>query len=999
GGYACREYWSDAGWAWRVQEQRTQPRYWEDRTWHSPLYPVVGVSWFAAQAYAAWLTTSQRLKIMRSSGKGTFMATSAPAPHTSQGEITFILQGSTVQDAPVLTSVTGALARIEPITTVSLSGARGAAGTETVVVAPHTVVEIRTEKGHKVWTTAARLHELVAPRASRGIASEHTLIGPDTFAHGTARGIVGKIVLHTLRFLRLDVAREAARRIATQWEQHTLQSVADSSAVLYRCLPSPRDDTTGNAPILTPLDAPLPTNQPLLLFLHGTASSTQGSFFELWQKPSEPIRPLFETYKQHIYALEHKTLTASPIHNAIALAQALPAGARLHLVSHSRGGLIGELLCRGSRVDADPFDLTDLTVFARHEGAAARGDLTHLNQLLKDKRIRVERFVRAACPVRGTTLASQRFDIYLSILFNLLSDVSAYVPILGQALDIFSELVMAIAQERTDPTVLPGLEAMLPDAPLVRLLNRPGVQLGGEMRVIAGDIGGGTVGSLFKTLLTDPLYQEDHDLVVNTEAMFGGATRQHGQAFYFERGPTVSHFQYFHNPSTASRLPRTLTRAAGQPDDFTPYTQEHAAEDTQFYARSEEAPRHAVIVLPGFSGSHLASGTHRVWAEPGMLMFSGLASLDIDATGVTPDGLVASSYQNLCQYVSRSFDVFPFPYDWRQSVCSSAALLADLVHQLLDDPRRHGLPVSLLAHGMGGLVARALLADSKVLWDRMSERVKAPLVMLGVPQTGSHATVALLLGRDRLIKHLALLDPSHTPRAVLAILSRFPGLLERLPAEERLFQEATWQHWHEIDDPSGQAWVIPAPQHLEQAQATQLKLAAAWTEDQMARVCAIAGRAEATPVDIQVAQQPDGSSRLLLLATPHGDGRVPWHTAVTPQPPTWYVEAAHGDLADCPAAFPGIVDLLRHGTTALLPQGPVVAREALDRFAMPAEPMPLFPTEHDVLHAGLGRSKQRRQASQGPRATVSIVHGSLAFATYPVMVGHYQGDTFVSAEA
>jgi len=44
GGYACREYWSDAGWAWRVQEQRTQPRYWEDRTWHSPLYPVVGVS-------------------------------------------------------------------------------------------------------------------------------------------------------------------------------------------------------------------------------------------------------------------------------------------------------------------------------------------------------------------------------------------------------------------------------------------------------------------------------------------------------------------------------------------------------------------------------------------------------------------------------------------------------------------------------------------------------------------------------------------------------------------------------------------------------------------------------------------------------------------------------------------------------------------------------------------------------------------------------------------
>ncbi|MEZ5628489.1 MAG: CHAT domain-containing protein, partial [Rhodocyclaceae bacterium] len=95
------------------------------------------------------------------------------------------------------------------------------------------------------------------------------------------------------------------------------------------------------------------------------------------------------------------------------------------------------------------------------------------------------------------------------------------------------------------------------------------------------------------------------------------------------------------------------------------------------------------------------------------------------------------------------------------------------------------------------------------------------------------------------------------------------------------------------------------------------------------------------------------------------------------------------------------------GTTTRLPATPPQRTRAgavePTRFPMPAAPFTDdFPDEAAVRALGFGPGRPLSEATPSaaaPTLAVSIRHGDLAYARYPVLVGHYAGDTIVSAEA
>ena len=895
---------------------------------------------------------------------------------------------------------------------VSFQRNRGSGQEQTLEVDEADVVELEMEDGQKLWIRVDELEQEFGVSLNRDQPRdpEGTLRIPLSLpTDGKTRGM-GEWVIKGLKIVGIDIAGNIGEFVVGKVESKLLPGPG-----LYQC-------SAASASALQTISA-IDKSKPILVFLHGTASSTEGSFGGLWGSGSSAISDLIDHYEGQVLAYQHYSLSVSPIENALALLKDLLAlesttqgdhTLRLHLVSHSRGGLVGEVLCRGTREGNSSFDDIDAGFFTSEEYSRDHKAMAELGDALDGASLQIERFIRVGCPARGTTLADGRLDRYLSGLVNIIEKVPG---LSNPVVEGISSLLLAVVHKRTEPKELPGMEAMMPTSPTIRMLNRPDVTVTADLHVIGGDVKASGIINRLKVIMTDLFYREDHDLVVNTPSMFGGAARVQPVRYWVDTGGKVNHFRYFTNSSTSSRLSSALLQAeaAFHTLDVQPF---EVSED--HYRKRSLEPQPIVFVVPGVMGSHLSVDDDRIWLDFRQLAFGGISKLNMDrqAPRVKPVKPLDDAYGELMKHLAATHDVRAFPYDWRVSIVESAALLRKQVEQALEEAEAHNQPVRFIAHSMGGLVVRAMLATPEGwdLWTRIARHDGARFIMLGTPNCGSHAMAAMLLGRDSMVRKLALLDFKNSYKELLQITARFDGVLQLLPHEGSLdlHDRKVWERLHERDGANTRGvfssdvassksaevdWSIPDKQQLENAAKVSGLIASSRIDP--VKTIYVAGIAPQTAVDVTIDEAARPGRQVQVHATTEGDGRVTWSLGIPQDLPSrnvYYMDAVHGDMADTPESFQALQQLLEEGSTHQLSNTKPVSRGSGGHFIMEPPAPDMYPDRADLLASIMGG---RRKVARVPttKCKVRIVHGDLARSRFPVTVGHYQGDTIVSAES
>ena len=806
-----------------------------------------------------------------------------------------------------------------------------------------------------------------------------------------------------------------------------------------------------------------------LVFIHGTGSHTLGSFGEL--PASAAWAGLREQFGEHIYGFEHRTFSESPIDNALQLLAALPEGATISLVTHSRGGLVGDLLClhpddaqqfeklieqyrRQPRQDEIAAEDADPRLKQWREAAAEqeRDKLRQLLTALRQRRLVIDRYVRVACPARGTALLSDNLDVFLSGLLTLVRKFGAWstgavaglvaTPAAGLAaraaadrwLQCLARVVLEIAEKRLQPQVVPGVEAMLPEAPMGMFLGlAPCRKL--QMAIVAGDVDGGGWVQRIGLAFTDWMFFDrlDNDLVVDSASMYAGvAPRAEAQA-NFVRGAEVNHFRYFRDATATGQrpLPEAMVRwlVEERPQELTEWQSLSAVLPGTAKPVSRGGPvaqppknsRPVVVYLPGIMGSSLYVGRggkkDHVWVDPDDLVFGGLEKIAAGKPAI-PEGVVEMAYGKLEEYLSaRGYYVETCAYDWRKPVAELGREFAARLTTVLSDHKSQ--PVRILAHSMGGLVVRAALTGRQPRADFFG-RDGNRLIMLGTPNHGSHLMVQTLFGLSGTIRTLARFDLRHDMDEVLAIVSAYGGAINLLPAPDfvdagsyagkRFYDRAEWERLKEVND---DFWFgrnlggVPSAAALaETATFWQSVADTDWVRHYAERITYVFGKADATPCGLSALWTPDGRMRELLIAeTPFGDGSVTWASGRLrglPDENYWLMDADHMGLTSTPKYF-GEVEALLEGRVPKLKRLPVTrGAGAMGDGAVTTRrpgPPPGWPTAGEVQMRLLGSRPATLKAPRVQRVLEVLVRGiDLRFVQIPVMCGHYRGDPIAGAE-
>jgi pimeloyl-ACP methyl ester carboxylesterase len=340
------------------------------------------------------------------------------------------------------------------------------------------------------------------------------------------------------------------------------------------------------------------------------------------------------------------------------------------------------------------------------------------------------------------------------------------------------------------------------------------------------------------------------------------------------------------------------------------YQRLHSMALRRSVSRAAPDKRPNVVVIHGIMGAELAaldaSGAQDpIWLKLLRIVTGRFERLRLGEDGrtspydVRATGILKRHYGELLLSLSQRWNVRAFWFDWRKDLNLAAAeLQAQLSGWFGDDA-----PFDIVAHSMGGLVARTFIRNYPGRWETAARR----LIMLGTPNHGSFAIPQVITGAEPIVRKLALLDPYHSRAALLDILNTFPGSFQmlpsplRLPEMARLYEPRTWG---ELNVPE---------RHLAAARRHHEELSGVVDPG---RMIYIAGYNQPTFSGIADWERMDAAEGYLM--TRDGDGRVTHELGKLEGVPIYYVEENHGDLPANKDVLDALDELLESGATRAL---------------------------------------------------------------------------------
>ena len=309
-----------------------------------------------------------------------------------------------------------------------------------------------------------------------------------------------------------------------------------------------------------------------------------------------------------------------------------------------------------------------------------------------------------------------------------------------------------------------------------------------------------------------------------------------------------------------------------------------------------------VFLLPGIMGTQLGLARTAplppdlLWIDPQDIIAGRLTHLRFTGTAATPNadqlvtlGAIPYTYLALqLRLRAAGFTVIMHQYDWRRSLIDLAAQFAARVRA------DAAAQIMIVAHSMGGLIARAAMALPGM------HRVQR-LIALGVPHGGSFGAVQALRGTYPVVRQLAALDREHDAEALTRQVFRgFPSLYQLLPPRQQpdLYELAAWP----------QSGPRPDATLLQQARGFITGLPP--TDP---RYCAIVGCGQRTITDLAVA-----ADDFQYGISDAGDGTVPLKSAYLEGCQNYQVRCEHSALPRSAAVARALRELLSSGHSRAL---------------------------------------------------------------------------------